>query len=63
MPDALGDLAKELLDIEAKGDRERAESWFKKYDVMPTELKSSLKSASGVPVDIDPVFSFKENVR
>jgi len=63
MPAALGDLAKELLDIEAKGDRERAESWFKKYDVMPAELKSSLKSASSVPVDIDPVFSFKETVR
>jgi hypothetical protein len=63
MPAALGDLAKELLDIEANGDRDRAESWFKKYDVMPAELKSSLKSVSNVPVDIDPVFSFKENVR
>jgi hypothetical protein len=63
MPDALADLAKELLDIEAQGDRERAESWFKKYDVMPAELKSSLRSASSVPVDIDPVFSFKESVR
>ena len=63
MANALGDLAKVLLDIEAKGDRERAENWFKKYNVMPAELKSSLKSASSVPVDIDPVFSFKETVR
>jgi len=63
VPEALADLAKELLDIEAKGDRERAESWFKKYDVMPPELRSSLKSVSSVPVDIDPVFSFKETVR
>jgi hypothetical protein len=63
MPDALADLAKELLDIEARGDRERAESWFRKYDVMPAELKYSLRLAGSVPVDIDPVFSFKESVR
>jgi len=63
MPQALADLAKELLEIEATGDRERAEKWFKKYGVMPPELQSSLKSAANVPVDIDPVFSFPERVR
>jgi hypothetical protein len=63
MPQALADLAKELLEIEATGDRERAESWFKKYGVMPPELQSSLKSAANVPVDIDPIFSFAERVR
>ena len=61
MPGALADLAKELLDIEATGNRERAEAWFKKYDVMPAELQLSLKAASKVPVDVDPVFSFPEN--
>src|SRR5438874_11957459 len=61
MPPALADLAKELLEIEATGDRERAEGWFKKYGVMPP-LQSSLKSAANVPVDIDPVFSFPERV-
>ncbi|MGO9126728.1 MAG: dipeptidyl-peptidase 3 family protein [Terriglobales bacterium] len=60
MPVALNALATELLAIEATGDRERAENWFKKYGVMPAELKATLKSAAGVPVDIDPVFSFKE---
>src|SRR5262249_18746479 len=30
MPDALAGLAKELLEIEATGDRARAENWFKK---------------------------------
>jgi hypothetical protein len=59
MPGALNDLAKELLEIEATGDRERAENWFKKYGTMPADLQASLKSASKVPVDIDPVFSFK----
>jgi hypothetical protein len=63
MPQALADLAKELLEIEATGDRERAEKWFKKYGVMPPELQSSLKSAANVPVDIDPIFSFAERVR
>jgi hypothetical protein len=60
VPAAIADLSAELLDMEAKGDRVRAESWFKKYDVLPEELKVSLESASGVPVDIDPVYSFPE---
>jgi hypothetical protein len=60
MPGAVNDLAKELLEIEATGDRARAENWFKKYGPMPAELQASLKSAAGVPVDIDPVFSFKK---
>jgi hypothetical protein len=60
MPGGVSDLAKELLAIEATGDRARAESWFKKYDVMPAELGASLKSAADVPVDIDPVYVFKE---
>jgi Peptidase family M49 len=63
IPGAVADLAKELLEIEATGDRSRAENWFKKYGTMPEELKTSLKAASDVPVDIDPVFSFAERVR
>jgi hypothetical protein len=63
MPEVIADLARELLDIEAKGDRKRAEEWFTKYDVMPAKLQSALKKASSVPVDLDPVFSFMERVR
>ena len=63
MPDAIASLAKELLEIEATGNRARAESWFKKYDTMPAELKSALAAASSVPVDIDPVFSFPREVK
>jgi len=63
MPAVLTDLGKELLDIEATGDRGRAENWFRKYDVMPVELQTSLKAASKVPVDVDPVFSFPERVK
>jgi hypothetical protein len=63
MPGVLADLAKELLEIEATGNRERAESWFKKYGAMPSELQVSLKAASKVPVDVDPVFSFPEKIK
>lgn len=63
MPSAMADLAKELLEIEATGDRSRAEKWFKKYGTMPDHLTASLKAASDVPVDIDPVFSFPQKVR
>jgi hypothetical protein len=60
MPPAIMKLAKELLEIEASGDRMRAENWFKKYGTMPAELKASLQAAKDVPVDIDPKFSFPE---
>jgi hypothetical protein len=64
MPDAITELAKELLEIEATGDRQRAENWFQKYGAMPEELKVALKAkTSDIPVDIDPVFSFKRVVK
>jgi hypothetical protein len=61
IPADIKDLAKELLEIEATGDRARGENWFKRYGTMPPELQASLKSAAGVPVDVDPVFSFKKS--
>jgi hypothetical protein len=63
MPAVLADLAKELLDIEATGDRTRAENWFRKYAVVPADLQVALKAASKVPVDVDPVFAFPEKVK
>jgi hypothetical protein len=63
MPGALASLAKELLEIEATGDRARAEQWFKKYEVMPPELQSALANVKDVPVDIDPISPFKEKVQ
>jgi hypothetical protein len=62
MPPAIASLAKELLEIEATGDRNRAEQWFKKYDSMPAELKSALANVKDVPVDIDPVSAFTEQI-
>ena len=63
MPAVLADLAKELLDTEATGDRGRAENWFRKYDVVPPDLQVALKAASKLPVDVNPVFSFPERVK
>jgi hypothetical protein len=57
MPGSLASLAKELLEIEAAGDRGRAEAWFTKYGTMPPALKTPLAAASDIPVDIAPVFS------
>jgi hypothetical protein len=63
MPDTLAALAKELLEIEATGDRARAEAWFNKYDKMTADLRSALDAANNVPVDIDPLIPFKEGVQ
>jgi hypothetical protein len=30
---------------------------------MPAELKATLKGAASVPVDVEPVFSFRERVK
>jgi hypothetical protein len=63
MQQAIATLAKELLEIEATGDRNRAEQWFKKYDSMPAELKSALANVKDVPVDVDPVSAFGEQIQ
>jgi len=56
-------LAKELLEIEATGDRARAEAWFNRYDKMPADLRGALDAAGNVPVDIDPLIPFREGVQ
>jgi hypothetical protein len=64
MPGAVADLAKELLEIEATGDRQRAETWFAKYDKMSDEMKGALQRRTAeIPVDIEPVYSFKRVVK
>jgi hypothetical protein len=63
MPATIVSLAKELLQMEATGDRARVEAWFTKYDRMPDDLAKSLAASSDIPVDVDPVFSFPETVR
>jgi len=63
MPVAVASLAKELLEIEATGNRSRAEAWFTKYGTMPADLQAALSRTGSVPVDVDPITSFGETVR
>ena len=62
MPTAVAALAKELLEIEATGDRARGEAWFNKYGEMPAQLKQDLAKTRDIPVDMDPTFAFKDKV-
>ncbi|MGD0498706.1 MAG: Zn-dependent hydrolase [Bryobacteraceae bacterium] len=63
MPAVIAQLAKELLSIEAAGSRARAEAWFARYGKIPPALTAALANTAGIPVDIDPVFSFPDEVR
>ncbi len=63
MPGAIAKLAQILLKLEATGNRNGAEAWFKRYGKMPATLQAALAHTSDIPVDIDPVFSFPEKVR
>lgn len=62
MPAALASLAKELLEIEATGDRARGEAWFRKYGEMPADLREALARTRDIPIDIDPLVPFHEGV-
>jgi hypothetical protein len=59
---AIAALARELLEIEATGDRARAENWFAKYSALPADVKAALSTVADVPVDITPNFSFPQRV-
>ena len=63
MPEAFASLAKELLEQEATGDRARTAAWFAKYAVLPDHLKNAFAQATDVPVDIQPIYSFQEEIR
>jgi hypothetical protein len=62
MPDAIAMLAKELLEIEATGDRTRAEAWFARYEKMPSDLRAALEAQRDIPIDFDPLVPFREGV-
>jgi hypothetical protein len=63
MRQAVAELARELLQMEATGDRDRVEKWFGKYAVANPGLDKALIAASEIPVDIDPAFDFPETLR
>ena len=63
MPETLSTLAKELLQQEATGDRARTAAWFAEYALLPDHLKQALARVSDIPVDIQPKYSFREEIR
>ena len=63
MPGTIEKLATQLLTFETKGDRNGAEVWFAKYDVMPDSLTRALEPTAGIPVDVTPEFELAHGVR
>ncbi len=57
MPVALEQLNKELLTMEATGDRARVEAWYRKYNTMPADLTAALAATTDIPVDVRPTFT------
>jgi hypothetical protein len=55
-PAAAEQLAGQLLEIEAAGDRACVDAWFAKYAVMPDHFTEALEKVAGIPVDIEPIF-------
>ncbi len=62
MPEAFARLARQLLEFEARGDRDGAEQWFKRYRTMPAELAAALNAVTDVPVDVGPIFDFPDRI-
>ena len=63
MPETMAALAKELLEQEATGDRARTAAWFAKYAMVPDHLQKAFAKVSDIPVDIQPIYSFPEDIR
>jgi hypothetical protein len=54
--DAISDLAKEWLTIQATGDYAVAEKFFGEWGRMPKEISDALKGLEHIPVDVEPVY-------
>lgn len=54
--DVIRDLSNKLLMIQALGDYEEAKKLIARYGEMSADVKESLASLAGIPVDIEPVF-------
>jgi hypothetical protein len=63
IPGAFASLAKELLEQEATGDRAKTAAWFAKYAVLPDHLRNAFAQVTDIPVDVQPIYSFQEEIR
>ncbi|MDY0000525.1 MAG: peptidase [Polyangia bacterium] len=53
---AVGDLARDLLELEARGDYAKAKAFIARYGEMSPEMTEALKRLTDVPVDIRPEY-------
>ena len=58
--DAIRELSNKLLMIQAFGDYEEAKKLIEQYGEMGEDVKVSLASLSGIPIDIEPVFAIEK---
>jgi len=63
LPAAIASLTRELLAMEATGDRLRAEQWFARYGSVSSPLRASLESTRDIPLEIFPKFSWDVPVK
>jgi hypothetical protein len=63
MKSSIGDLARELLQIEAAGDYQGAESFIRKYRTIRPEVEKVLAKMKDIPVDIRPVYAIENEIR
>ncbi|HYG67617.1 MAG TPA: hypothetical protein VD838_08160, partial [Anaeromyxobacteraceae bacterium] len=62
MKEAVRSLTREIMTIQAKGDRAAAQALLEKYGVVRPEVKKVLDRLAGVPVDIAPRFVTAEEL-
>jgi hypothetical protein len=58
---AVAEMARDLLMLEATGDRAGTEAFFKKWGSMSAEVTDALARLEHLPVDIEPVYSIVWN--
>ncbi len=62
MPGACRDFVKELLDIQATGDYEKAKAFMAKWAHMPQSMRKALPKLADIPVDIKPEYKILKDM-
>ncbi len=60
MPQAIADLATQLLLVQATGDYQGAGALTEKYGTMTAEMEGALERLEAVPVDVRPAYAVKD---
>lgn len=60
---AVADLAHDLLELEARGDYDKAKAFIDRYGNMTPEMKAALGRLTDVPVDIRPEYTILDQMK